>query len=69
MKPIACSHINWGEPHTSESDGTSDRLRTITIKHRNFRTITIKHGHLINSSLNNLNYTKNSQNGFNNNIM
>ena len=41
------------EPHTSESDGTSDRLRTITIKH----------GNLVYSSIDNLNYTKNSRNG------
>ena len=47
------SPSNWGEPHTSESDGTSDRLRTITIKH----------GKLVYSSIDNLNYTKNSQNG------
>ena len=47
----------WGkplsEPHTSESDGTSDRLRTITIKH----------GKLVYSSIDNLNYTENSRNG------
>ena len=41
------------KPHTSESDGTSDRLRTITIKH----------GKLVYSSIDNLNYTKNSRNG------
>ena len=39
------------EPHTSESDGTSDRLRTIAIKH----------GKLVYSSIDNLNYTKNSR--------
>ena len=38
------------EPHTSELDGTSDHLRTITIKH----------GKLVYSSIDNLNYTKNS---------
>ena len=41
------------EPHTSELDGTSDRLRTITIKH----------GKLVYSSIDNLNYTENSRNG------
>ena len=41
------------EPHTSESDGTSDRLRTITIKHRK----------LVYSSIDNLDYTENSRNG------
>ena len=41
------------KPHTSESDGTSDRLRTITIKH----------GKLVYSSIDNLNYTENSRNG------
>ena len=41
------------EPHTSESDGTSDRLRTITIKH----------GKLVYSSIDNLNYTEKSRNG------
>ena len=41
------------EPHTSESDGTSDRLQTNTIKH----------GKLVYSSIDNLNYTENSQNG------
>ena len=38
------------EPHTSDRNGTSDCLWTITIKHRK----------LINSSIDNLNYTKNS---------
>ena len=41
------------EPHTSKSDGTSDRLRTITIKH----------GKVVYSSIDNLNYTENSRNG------
>ena len=40
------------EPHTSDMNGTSDCLRIITIKH----------GKFINSSIDNLNYTKNSQN-------
>ena len=38
------------EPHTT---GTSNRLRTITIKH----------GKLVYSSIDNLNYTENSRNG------
>ena len=38
------------EPHTSDTNGTSDCLRTITIKH----------GKVINSSIDNLNYMKNS---------
>ena len=42
---------DWGEPHTSDTNGTSDRLQTITIKH----------GKLIYSSIDN--YTKNSRNG------
>ena len=58
---IECVYINMlviigvslSEPHTSESDGMSDRLRTITIKH----------GKLVYSSIDNLNYTENSQNG------
>ena len=41
------------KPHTSESDGTIDRLWTITIKH----------GKLVYSSIDNLNYTENSRNG------
>ena len=41
------------EPHTSELDGTSDRLQTITIKH----------GKLVYSSIDNLNYMENSRNG------
>ena len=41
------------EPHTSESEGTSDRLQTITIKH----------GKLVYSSIDNLIYTENSRNG------
>ena len=45
--------MSLSEPHTSESDGMSDRLRTITIKH----------GKLVYSSIDNLNYTKNSRNG------
>ena len=40
------TNVYWGEPHTSESDGTSDRLRK-----------------LLYSSIDNLNYTENSQNG------
>ena len=35
------------EPHTSDMNGTSDRLRTVTIKH----------GKFINSSIDSLNYT------------
>ena len=58
---IECVYINMlviigaslSEPHTSESDGMSDRLRTITIKH----------GKLVHSSIDNLNYTENSRNG------
>ena len=42
------------KPHTSHTNGTSDHLRKITIKH----------GKPINSSIGNLNYTKNSRNGF-----
>ena len=45
--------VSLSEPLTSESDGTSDRLRTITIKH----------GKLVYSSIDNLNYTENSRNG------
>ena len=41
--------VSLSEPHTSESDGTSDRLRTITIKHEK----------LVYSSIDNLNYTEN----------
>ena len=52
---VAVSFIgaSLSEPHTSDMNGTSNRLRTITIKH----------GKFINSSIDNLNYTKNSRNG------
>ena len=57
LKPALYSNILIGaslsEPHTSKSDGTSDRLQTITIKH----------GKLVYSSIDNLNYTENSRNG------
>ena len=46
--PHICSKAIIGaslsEPHTSESDGMSDRLRTITIKHRQTPVATFKKG-------------------------
>ena len=45
--------VSLSKLHTSDRNGTSERLRTITIKH----------GKFINSSIDNLNYTKNSRNG------
>ena len=45
--------VSQSEPHNSELDGTSDRLRIITIKH----------GKLVYSCIDNLNYTENSRNG------
>ena len=46
-------NIFYQTPHTGNTNGTSDHLWTITIKRRQ----------LINSSIDNLNYTKNSRNG------
>ena len=53
MSVLQLIGASLSEPHTSDTNGTSDRLRTITIKHRKF----------IYSSIDNLNYTKNSRNG------
>ena len=57
VRHLLCSLLiraSLSEPHTSDMNGTSDRLRTIAIKH----------GKFINSSIDNLNNTKNSRNGF-----